>query len=153
MTFDVPVTEDINLPPKAFASFVYAYRPLSVQAIPAAVVTVLQLNTRRWDILEEFNTATFSYTPRQTGFYLMYATCYWTGVAAAQWISLYFYLNGSIYAYDLDNVLVNDTHTQKVFKIDRLVPTDVLNVRVQCTAGKNIQHSELRTYLNVKRLM
>jgi len=147
---------DLNLPPKGFASKVYAYLSGPWQLIPFGVTTKVQLNAELFDLLAEFSVAvgTYNFVPTRAGYYLITAQVYWEILAAVgdAWIRLY--VNGADVGSAADFIHTGDPQMCRITQIRYLTPNDTLDVRVLQNTGvaRNIIAGSQFTYLCIHRL-
>lgn len=81
--------------PSSFAYGAKAYRATTVQSIPAATTTKLQLNAENWDFANEYDLATnYRYTATTAGYYIVSFAAFFATTESGKFYSVFPIKNG-----------------------------------------------------------
>jgi len=147
---------DLNLPPKGFASKVYAYRSGPWQSPVSGVWTQVQFNAELFDLLAEFSIAVgaYNFIPARAGYYLIIAQIYWNIAANTGPVWARLRRNGADICYDAEIVPNGNSITNRVVTIRYLTPNDTITLWcMQQTGGvRQIISGAEYSFITIQRL-
>jgi len=127
---------DPNLPPKGFASKVFAYTTFS-KNMNNNVERTVDLEVDPIDVLDEWNIATYRFTPKKAGYYFLSAQ---VGFGQANgvgrfYVRLRIYPAGTIISDVRESVTLSEVVTLNTALIWRIIPPQYIQVRCMHSTG------------------
>jgi len=147
---------EVSPPPKAFGSKCYIHSIGANQLCVNGALTRVRLDTRRYDILQEFNLApgAYHFVCADAGLYDIYARVYWSAAGPAGRADLYIYLNGVNIVNEVKVIALGHPMTQDARVTDYFNDFDTIDIRVLqvCGGNKWLMHAQNLTYVIIRRV-
>lgn len=139
---------------------VHAYKTAGAgdQAIPTGVSTLVTLDAEQYDLFNEFNTATSTFTATEAGYYLLNAQARWNCTVDQARYQMGMYTAGVGAAYAVQSIMSSLAGAKVVWvnaaTVYYLEPGDTVCVYAFHDAGvnQNVQTQDGNTFLTISKL-
>ena len=123
-----------------------------VQSPAANTLTVVNFGTKSYDVDTEFDLTTDKFTATTTGYYLVTAQIYFSGLADQNDYSVYIYKNATSYAQRLLTSSGTNGFIVTVTDIVPLTATDYIQIQVRRQNAGAIEVGENLSFVSIHRL-